>query len=438
MAAPTPANPKPEARPSSDGVFYGWYIVAAAAAIAFVAWGVAFWQVGVFLNAFHTDRGWSRTALSGAATVFSLLAGLTGLVAGRAVDRAGPRNVLIAGGATIGTAVFALGCAQQVWHVYAANALLALGYGCIHVVVLSALVARWFRRQRVYALSLALTGSSVGGLVLVPLSLKLIAGFGIQTAATALALIAWAVVLPAAVLVVRDSPSIMGLEPDGERRLSTPSGSDTEDRIWTLREAVRTRIWWTISLAFTLTLMGQVGYLVHQVSVLTAALGVGVASAGVAITTLCGIAGRFVMGWLANLIGKQNLAMLCCLLQAIGVSASVWGTGALVLLAGAAAVGLTIGIAVALHPLMIGDRFGTRSHGTVYGPAFLMTQIGQATGPLVIGSLADLSGGYQVPFTVMPACVLAAIVLLLIPAGSPIPAGDAPARSVQSTGLRPR
>src|SRR3954468_16868667 len=38
-------------------LFYGWYVVAAAAGIAFVAWGVAFWNIGVFLYAFHEEYG---------------------------------------------------------------------------------------------------------------------------------------------------------------------------------------------------------------------------------------------------------------------------------------------------------------------------------------------------------------------------------------------
>src|SRR4051812_18179676 len=73
--------------------FYGWYVALAVAAIAFVAWGVAFWNVGVFLYAFHEERGWSRSALSGGAALFSVVAGLTGLTIGRIVDRRGPRVV---------------------------------------------------------------------------------------------------------------------------------------------------------------------------------------------------------------------------------------------------------------------------------------------------------------------------------------------------------
>ncbi len=394
------------------GPFYGWYVVAAAAAIAFVAWGVAFWNVGVFLYAFHADRGWSRSVLSGSATLFSIVAGLAGLAAGRVVDRREPRIVLVFGGAMTGIAMLGVGQVRELWQLYLCYAVLAVGYGCIHVLVLSALIARWFRRRRALALTFALTGSSVGGLVLVPLSTTLIARFDISAAATTLAFVAWGIVLPAAVLVVRNRPESLGLRPDGDRELVENSPAAPPDQIWTLRAALRTVTWWTITLAFALALMGQVAYLVHQVSFLSPLLGLAGAGFAVAITTTAGVVGRFALGGVGDRIPKRYVGIGCCLLQAAGVLGSIGSQSPPVLYGAAGAVGLTIGIVVALHPLMIVESFGVRSYGTVYGPGHLATQLGQAAGPLLVGVLADLTGGYGVPFiltasaTIVAACIL--------------------------------
>jgi MFS family permease len=409
-----------KANASRPGLFYGWYVVGAAAAIAFVAWGVAFWNIGVFLHAFHDQRGWSRAALSGSATLFSILAGLTGLVAGRVVDRRGPRAVLVFGGALTGLAMLALGQSAELWQVYASNAVLAVGYGCIHVLVLSALVARWFRRRRALAMTFALTGSSVGGLVLVPLSTTLIAQFDIGTAATALALVAWGIVLPVALFVVRDQPADLGLTVDGGPVSVTADPRAPSDRLWTVRDALGTTAWWTLTLAFALTLLGQVAYLVHQVSFVSDTLGLAGAGLAVAITTTAGVVGRFAMGGIGDRVPKRTLAIGSCLLQAAGVLGSVWFPTPIMLYAGAGAVGLTIGIVVALHPLMMVERFGVRSYGTVYGPAYLATQIGQAAGPLLVGVLADLTGGYGGPFTLTASAALVAACLLMVGARAPV------------------
>ena len=68
-------------------VFYGWRVAVAVGATAFIAWGVAFYQLGVFMHAFHEQRGWSLAALSVGPTLFYVIVGLTNLVAGRVVDR---------------------------------------------------------------------------------------------------------------------------------------------------------------------------------------------------------------------------------------------------------------------------------------------------------------------------------------------------------------
>jgi MFS family permease len=307
-----------------------------------------------------------------------------------------------------------LGQVRELWQVYLCNAILAVGYGCIHVLVLGALVARWFRRRRALAMTWALTGSSVGGLVLVPLSTALIARFDIATAATTLAVVAWAIVLPAAILVVRDRPESLGLLPDGDNESAAPAPAPSSDRLWTLRAALGTVTWWTITLAFALALMGQVAYLVHQVSFLSGLVGLSGAGLAVAITTTAGVTGRFGMGWIGDRVPRRHLAVGSFLLQAVGVLGSLGSASPVVLYCGAGAVGLTIGIVVALHPLMMVERFGVPSYGTVYGPGYLATQLGQAAGPLLVGVLADLTGSYAVPFTLTASATILAAGLLAV------------------------
>ena len=425
MAAPRPSlvgevhSPPATARPVR---FYGWYVVGAVVAIAFVAWGVNLYNLGVFLYALQVDRGWSRAALAGGAALFSLVSGLTGLAAGRFVDRHGPRAVLLVGGLTTGIAMLGLGQVQAVWQVYLCDALLAVGFGCTHIVVLSALIARWFVRRRALALSLALTGAPIGGLVLVPLSTTLIARFDIPTAATTLAGLAWGIVLPAAILVVRNGPADLGLWPDGEPAAPEHHPVALEGVAWTARAALRTTTWWTITLAFSLTLLGQVAYLIHQVSFLSPRLGLPGAGLAVGATATAGLLGRFLLGSVGDRLPKRWLACGCCLLQGTAVIAAVQSDSPPLLYATAAAFGLTTGIVVALHPLMLAERFGLRSHGAVYGPAYLATQLGGAVGTLLVGMLADLNASYSLPLTLTGAAAVVAAGLVLIgtPPASPV------------------
>lgn len=126
-------------------------------------------------------------------------------------------------------------------------------------------------------------------------------------------------------------------------------------------------------------------YLVHQISFLTPRFGLAGAASAVALTTITGVLGRVALGWVGDRYPKRWLAISSCLLQAAGVIVAAHTDAPLALYLSAALVGLTIGTVVALHPLLMADTFGVRSYGTVYGPGYLLTQLGQAAGPLAGG-----------------------------------------------------
>jgi MFS family permease len=393
-----------------EGLFYGWYVAAACAAIAFVAWGVAFYNLGVFLDALHEQRGWSRSSLSGGVTVFYVVTGLTGLAAGRVVDRLGPRPLLAGGGLAIGAAVLGLGQARALWQVYALDGLLAAGYGCTHSLVIGAVVSRWFRRRRALAMTIALSGASVGGLTLVPLSTALMEWSGLTLASAVLAAIALGLVLPAALLVVRDRPENTG--PDGDPS-PAPEAAPVPEVRWAVRDALATRAWWLITLAFTIMLVGQIAYLVHQVSYIRPQLGAAAAAAAVVCTNIGALAGRVVLGALGDRVAKHTLAAGCFLFQAAAVLLSAHTGNALLLFVAAAAIGLTIANVIGLQPLIMAEQFGVGSYGAVYGPAYLLTQLGAAGGPLLVGVLADSTGGYTMPFTLTASLAVLSAALIL-------------------------
>lgn len=403
-------------------VFYGWYVALACSAIAFVTWGVAFYNLGVFLHFQHERRGWSTALLSLGVTVFYCVAGLTGLAAGRVVDRYGPRVVLVFGGVAMGAAILGLGRATRLWEVYVFDAALAVGFGCCHSLVLGAVITRWFRTRRALAMTIALSGGSIGGFVLVPASTAVIAHGGLALDGTVLAIIAWGIVLPAALLVVRDQPQKMGLLPDGAGE-TQPERTGRTDAPWTARAALRTWAWWCPTLAFMLTLMGQIGFLVHEVSFLNPLLGAAGAALAVSLTTAGSLAGRVILGGVGDRITTRTAAVACIAIQGVAVALAASSPHAPMLLFACALFGLTTGNTIALQPLMMAERFGLHAYGAIYGPAYLVTQLGSASGPLLVGILADRLGGYAVPFGATACAAGAAALLLLVgPAHSgPVP-----------------
>ena len=57
-------------------IFYGWVIVAGVSVILSLQWGCID-TYGIFLTELHGDLGWTKTAISGAYSLFSIISGFT-------------------------------------------------------------------------------------------------------------------------------------------------------------------------------------------------------------------------------------------------------------------------------------------------------------------------------------------------------------------------
>jgi MFS family permease len=85
-------------------------------------------------------------------------------------------------------------------------------------------------------------------------------------------------------------------------------------------------------------------------------------------------------------------------------------------------IGFTIGNVYLMQTLLVAEKFGQVSLGTVLGVIGLAVQVGSGAGPLLVGWLEDRSGSYTLPFTISAATtLLSAIVILLAkaPIGEP-------------------
>jgi MFS family permease len=78
------------------------------------------------------------------------------------------------------------------------------------------LLAKWFDRHRATAVALNASGASVGGLLLVPLTVYLIHLIGWRLTWVVLGLLILFLVLPLAYVFLKDDPAELGLRPDGD------------------------------------------------------------------------------------------------------------------------------------------------------------------------------------------------------------------------------
>jgi MFS family permease len=381
--------------------------------------GLQFLQAGLLHHAFggyvavlQDERGWSKTALSGAAALQQMEAAILGPILGWVMDRFGPQGVIRVGVFLFGGGFMLLSQVDTLLEFYGAFILVALGSSLCGFFPLNVALINWFERKRARALSAMSLGLALGGVFVPAVGWSLVT-YGWRATAFGSGVLAIVAGFPLA-MVMRRRPEDHGETVDGlppETGSKTPSletpAAGTRD--FTAREALRTPAFWLLSLGhgFALFVVGAVS--VHAIAHMKEALGYAVSAAAAVITllTICQIIGVGV-GWvIGERYEKRYIAAACMLMHALGLLCLTYATGLAWLIAFAALHGVAWGLRGPFMQAMRADYFGRSAIGMILGLSFMIIVIGQVGGPMIAGMLADATGDYRLGFTLL--AVLAAL-----------------------------
>lgn len=398
-------------------VFYGWVVVGALSVVLAVAAGLGFYNVSVYLRVLTAEGGFSLAGASGATALFFVVFGLAGIPIGRLLGRVDGRWVIVAGALLGGLALLLLGLVTALWQLYAVYALFGLGFAASSMVPATTLVTRWFVRRQALALSVATTGLSVGGVLITPLSAAWIERVGLAVTTPWLALGYVVGIAPIAVLLVRADPGQLGLAPDGGA--ATPS-TPAPAALLPYAEAVRSRTFRTLSVAFLLLFLAQVGGFTHLYTLVSERLDVGAAALTLSVIAVASIVGRFAGAAVLARVPVARFTLWLAVVQTVSLAALALAGDSTVVLAAAALFGTTIGNVLVVGPLLLVEAFGGRDYARLYALLQLVATLGIAAGPVLLGVLRGGSGGYALPYLLAAvASTLAAAVLATLPAGGP-------------------
>lgn len=396
-------------------IFYGWYLVVGLGLTTIVSYGVTQYLFGVLVVPIHAELGWSRAQISGAYSVGLVLSGLLAFPIGRLVDRHGARW-LMASGSLLGAAMLVLlSRVEQLWQLYV---LWSLGLGLAMALTLYpvsfTIVANWFRRRRGSAMALLTVLGGLSSPLYIPAAGWLVAHLGWRHALLVLALTVVVVALPIHALLVRRRPEDLGLLPDGAARGDSPVTDLKSGDL--LREAVRRRAFWTLTISNSLSTMAYSALLVHVVAFL---IGHGydpVVAAGVlGLTGVASLPGRFGVNMLSERLGPQGLLAACTALQGVSVFVLLLGTPVAVV-AWVAIYGTTFGTLSPLRASTNADHFGRQAYGAITATQGIPAALFAGGGAALAGLLFDIYGGYGVAFAIIAASFcLAALFVVATP-----------------------
>jgi MFS family permease len=129
---------------------------------------------------------------------------------------------------------------------------------------------------------------------------------------------------------------------------------------------------------------------------------------------LTSIAGRFLIGAVADIAGRRATFLVCAM--SLAASMVVWAMAAApaALHVFAILFGAGYGGFIALLPAFATDHFGGRSAGTVIGLLYTGRSIAVLGGPIAAGSAIEAWGGHGVPIVVAALAGFAGVVLLVL------------------------
>ena len=384
--------------------FYGWRIVFAGGALQFLQSLLLNQSFGVYLAVLVEDRGWSKTAVAGAAALKSTEVAILGPVLGWAVDRFGSRGIARVGIVTFGIGFMLLSQIETLAGFYAAFVVVALGASMFSNSIIGVAIIHWFEKRRARALSALQFGSAVGGLFVFLVAAS-IQAYGWRATAFGSGVVAILIGWPVA-RMIRSRPEDHGETVDGlppaPRDASRPAAAPVRQGL-SAREALRTSAFWLLALGHAFSLLAVSAVNVHAIAHIKEGLGYSLAVATLVFTLVTiGQFGGVMLGWvIGDRYPKRFVAAACMLMHAAGLLMLTYATGPVVLAISALVHGTAWGLRGPFMQAIRADYFGRGSIGMIIGLSSLIIVFGQIGGPLLAGAFADWTGNYRMGFTIL-------------------------------------
>ncbi len=398
-------------------IFYGWWIVLATGVGLFLSIAPVFsFTLGVFIKPLIQEFNWSRAEISLGYALCTLMGSGAMPIVGRLVDRYGARRVVVPSLLIFGLCLISFYfLSARLWHLYAVYLAIGIASSGSTPLPYSRVISHWFDKKRGLALGLSMAGVGLGTVVMPSLTQALVTAVGWRIAYVFLGLLVIVIGVPIIGLLLKETPELLGLRPDGEPITQTGrTESRGQQPGLSCREAWHTGTFWLMIVAFFLVATTTNGCVVHLVPLLTDR-GVSAQSAAFA-TSLFGGALLFGRVWAGHLLDRffaPYVAAGFFLVPALGLFL-LWSgvTGGFAFVA-AILVGMGLGAEVDMIAYLVSRYFGLFAFGEIYGYLFAAFGLGGGLGPFLMGSGFDATGSYS--------RVLAAFVVMTLVASGLMP-----------------
>jgi len=388
--------------------------------------GFALYGLPRFYPFYVQELGWTRQQVtSGNAYSKIAVAIAFGFLAGRFVDRFGPRRLMLAGIVMAGAALVGLSYVTTLSAFYFFYCFNALGYVFGGPLPNQVLLSRWFDRARGKAMGIAYLGIGAGGAIVPLLALFLTQNYGWREALRILGLMMIAVALPGAYFV-REPPSLAA-------GADASFGGPGPPSLPSLKN-ILTRAPFYFLMIGSMASIGAVGGTVQNLALylsLDRKLPQSAVDGTLSLVLTGSLVGRLLMGWLADQWPRKRVMLLIYVIVALAIPPLFYADTSGMLSLAAFLFGIGLGGDYMIIPLMAADLYGLAIMGRVMGVVLTADSVAEALVPMQVAAIRAQTGSYAVGFLVLVVlAAIGAVAVSLLPRATPAVAPAAARRQV--------
>jgi sugar phosphate permease len=371
--------------------------------------GFALYGLPRFYPYFVKELGWSRQQVTSGNAYSKIFVALAfGFLAGRLVDRFGPRRLMLAGIVMAGGALVGLSYVKSLAAFYFFYAFNALGYVFGGPLPNQVLLSRWFERGRGKAMGIAYLGIGVGGALVPILAYTLTEAYGWRGALRILGVLMIAVSLPAAYFVREPGQHVA-------------AGGATAVSSTPALAGILSRLPFYLLMLGSMASIGAVGGTIQNLALylsLDRKLQQVDIDTTLSIILAGSVIGRLTMGWLADRWPKKYVMLLIYTIVAISIPMLVYSPTSATLKICAFIFGIGLGGDYMIIPLMAAELYGVAILGRVMGIVLTADSVSESLVPMLVASMRDRTGSYTSGFLVLVVlAAIGAVATALLPRG---------------------
>ena len=398
-------------------MYYGWNIAVVLAITETVSYGVMIYAFTVFITPMEAELGWSRGQLSGAFSLFLLITGMCAIPVGYWLDKHGSRLLMTAG--SIGAT-----CLVLLWsgvntfpEFMAIMALMGFCGAAVLYEPAFAVIATWFVHRRGTAMAVVTFVAGFASTIFIPLSDALLVAFGWRQTVFILGILLGAITIPLHALVLRRKPTDLGLQPDG----AANTVKQAEKPSVSIRAVLRSRYFWVLTLAFSLSTLSISAVRVHFIPLLIS-VNIHPSSAALASGAIgvMQVVGRMIFAPVERHFSSKTMVIGVFGLLTISLGILLAGSSPGHLVMFVALFGMAIGTFTLARPLIVADTYGAAFYGRISSAMVIFITLTGTTAPFAAGIIFDLFGSYEPMLLFVTGISLLAVILIwVLPRNSP-------------------